>query len=127
MKSFIFLPGAFRAVICVVLLSSYQGKAEEVPGGVYSGQDTTGGVVVEIDSITITVREKNGEKRTFVLDDSDRSTPIKVNGRATKFEGIKVGMRAQIKFNTKMDGKRLSKKEDWFPIISVEATTSTHR
>jgi hypothetical protein len=122
MKSVMF--PSMKRLAGVILFCCYQIKAEEGPAEVYSVRDVTGGVIVEIEHVVMTVRERNGKQRTFVtFNDSNGKTRVEVNGRVAEFEDIKVGMRVQITFYCKSDGRKLIDEEDAFPIISVKATT----
>lgn len=94
---------------------------------IYSDQDVTGGVVVEISRGGINIREKgSGEVRGFRVYDGGGGPEIEVtlDGQPAAYGQIKIGMHARISFFRKADKKKI---EGHPPMISVDAISNIHR
>ncbi len=100
----------------------------------YSKPAVTSGVVVRIeDNGDLVCREGSGKERQFAKLDRDgemdrdgEKTSVEVNGREATLGDIKVGMRAQIKFYSKNNGRKKEGTDiDPLPMISINATSSS--
>ena len=102
----------------------------------YSGRDVTGGLVVRI-SIhgNLIVREMSGKERHFhkLSQDDDpppfrfvADTVVEIDGHGASFSDIKVGMRVQIVFYTRTQGKTTNGTEgDPLGITSIKAKSNS--
>lgn len=125
MQSSTLRQGTFVSLLCSVLLCCNHvyagGKAPS-----YSGRDVASGVVTDSGFSELVVRERDGTERRFMrtYGGNRPDTTVTVDGRKATFGDIEVGMRVQIFFYTKVDGKKIGKEDFSLPIISVKAISS---
>jgi len=95
----------------------------------YSDRDVTGGVVIRIeDNGDLAIRERNGKERNFRQIYGEDETLVKVNGRKAAFDDIKVGMRVQIAYYKKINGRKRDGTDiDPLPITSIKAKSGSEK
>ena len=126
MRSSILRQSTFVSLLCAGLLCCPHGYAGgKAPS--YSGRDVASGVVAASGFSELVVRERNGTERRFMrmYEREDRpDTTVTVDGRKATFDDIEVGMRVQIVFYSKVDGKKIGTEDFPLPIISVKAISN---
>ena len=124
-QSFVLSRTTFLAVLFLGALCCSHAIADGTGSSSYSGRDVIGGLVVRIEyNGELVVRERSGKQRQFMQIPSPdpRQTSVEIDGRKANFGEIKVGMRVQIAFYTKVNGIERSE-VDMGPlaIISIRA------
>lgn len=126
MRSSILRQSTFVSLLCAGLLCCHHAYAGgKAPS--YSGRDVASGVVADSGFSELVVRERNGTERRFICmcEREDRpNTTVTVDGRKATFGDLEVGMRVQVFFYTKVEGKKIGTEDFPLPIISVKAISS---
>lgn len=143
MRSFI-SRSTLVCIVCAGMLCSYQAVAEGSGGRYYSDTDVTGGLVVGLTSNgNLIVRQKSGKELHFceairiysTRDEneeerseqrSEKISVVEIDGHEASFSDIKVGMRVQIVFYDRTNG-RVSDGTDIDPlaIASIKAKSNS--
>jgi hypothetical protein len=118
----------FSAVLFLGALCCSPAIADVTGSSSYSGRAMIGALVVRIEyNGDLVASDSSGKQRQFMQIPSPdpRQTSVELDGRRANFGEIKVGMRVQITFYTKVNGIERSKADMGpFPIISIRAMSN---